>query len=93
VRVPTCTPSVSITPLCDEPQELLSGLPGVAAVSWGQLSSDGGILKGGVCRREKETLRLVQAMRNGILGGEADMPFELRVLEALLSETVISRII
>jgi hypothetical protein len=50
-------------------------------------------LKGGVCRREKETLRLVQAMRNGILGGEADMPFELRVLEALLSETVISRII
>lgn len=39
-------------------------------------------------RREKETLRLVQAMRNGILGGEPDTPFELRVLEALLSETV-----
>ena len=40
------------------------------------------------CRRQKDTLRLVQALRSGILGADDDVPFELRVLEALLSETV-----
>ena len=39
-------------------------------------------------RRERETLRLVHGVRSGILGADADVPFELRVLEALLSETV-----
>ena len=39
-------------------------------------------------RRERETLRLVHSLRSGILSAEADMPFELTVLEALLAETV-----
>ena len=39
-------------------------------------------------RRERETLRLVHGVRSGILQADAEVPFELRVLEALLSETV-----
>lgn len=33
-------------------------------------------------------MKIVEAMCNGILGAEAGVPFELRVLEALLGETV-----
>ena len=41
-----------------------------------------------VCRREKDTLRLVQSLHTTLKFAEADMPFELSVLESLLSETV-----
>ena len=39
-------------------------------------------------RREKDTLRLVQSLHQGLRFAEPDVPFELTVLEALLSETV-----
>lgn len=40
------------------------------------------------CRREKDTLRLVQQLHQTLKYAEETMPFELSVLEALLCETV-----
>ena len=39
-------------------------------------------------RRERETLKVVQAVHGTIKNASASLPFELKVLEALLAETV-----
>ena len=72
-------------------QALAEGLEGPGSVAgivpgWrrGPAAADSGKC---LRRREKDTLKIVQAMCRGISSG-ADTPFELRALEALLAETV-----